>query len=114
MKVPVWIDKWIVFVLVVALGLDDLARSKGVSPSDYVLIPLMMAAFFLLIFLIWRACCRLAACMFGVNPLSPRVRVISNTVFFLALALMVLQPLIFPSLNHAKITFELPKKVSIH
>jgi len=34
-------------------------------------------------------------------------------VFFTALALMVLQPLIFPDLIHGKITIQLPKKVHV-
>jgi hypothetical protein len=116
MKIPEWADKWIVFALILALGCDDLARSKGIpiSPAEYVLIPLMGAALFLLAFLIWRALCRLAARLFGVNPLSQRVRLISNAVFFGALALLILQPLLFPGLINETVTVELPKKVSIH
>jgi len=116
MKVPEWVDKWIVFALLFALGIDDLARSKGIpiGPLEYVLIPLVMAALFVLAFLICRALCRLAARMFGVNPLSPRVRLVSNAVFFTALALIVLQPLFFPGLINETVTIELPKKVTIH
>jgi hypothetical protein len=116
MKIPNWVDKWIVFAVVLALGIDNLARSKGlpIGPLEYVLIPLMMAALFLLAFLVWRALCGLAARLFGVNPSSDRVRLISNAVFFTALALMILQPLIFPGLIHGTVTIELPKKVSIH
>jgi len=116
MKIPEWVDKWIVFGLMLALGIDDLARSKGlpIGPLEYVLIPLIMAALCLLAFLIWRALCRLAARMFGVNPSSDRIRLISNALFFTALALIILQPLIFPGLIHGTVTIELPKKVSIH
>ncbi len=116
MKIPEWVDKWIVFALVLALGVDDLARSKGmpIGSVEYVMIPLMMAALFLLAFWGCGALCRLAARMFGVNPSSQRVRLISNAVFFTALALIVLQPLFFPDLIHETVTIELPKKVSIH
>jgi hypothetical protein len=102
MKIPNWVDKWIVFAVVLALGIDNLARSKGlpIGPLEYVLV--------------WRALCGLAARLFGVNPSSDRVRLISNAVFFTALALMILQPLIFPGLIHGTVTIELPKKVSIH
>jgi len=115
MKIPEWADKWIAFALVLALGVDDLARSKGlpIGPVEYVLIPLIVAALFLLAFLICRTLCRAAARMFGVNPSSPRVRLISNAVFFAALALIILQPLLFPGLIHETFTIELPKKVSI-
>jgi hypothetical protein len=49
-----------------------------------------------------------------VNPSSDRIRLISNALFFTALALIILQPLIFPGLIHGTVTIELPKKVSIH
>jgi len=116
MKIPEWADKWIVFARVLALGIDDLVRSKGIpiGPVEYVMIPLTMAALFLLAFLICRALCRLAARVFSVNPSSQRVRLISNAVFFTALALIVLQPLFFPDLIHETVTIELPKKVNIH
>jgi hypothetical protein len=116
MKIPEWVDKWIVFALVLALGIDDLARSKGIpiGPVEYVLIPLMMAVLFMLAFLICRALCRLAARMFGVNPSSQRVRLVSNGVFFTALALIILQPIFFPGLISETVTLELPKKVNIH
>jgi hypothetical protein len=52
--------------------------------------------------------------MFGVSPSSQRVRLISNAVFFTALVLIILQPLLFPGLIHGTVTIELPKKVSIH
>jgi hypothetical protein len=116
MKIPVWVDKWIVFALMLALGIDDLARSTGIpiGPVEYALIPLITATLFLLAFLIWRALCRLAARMFGVNPSSQRVRLVSNAVFFTALALIILQPLLFPGLIHETVTIELPRKVSTH
>jgi hypothetical protein len=116
MKIPEWVDKWIVFALVLALGIDDLARSKGmpISPVEYALIPVIMAAVFLLAFLICRALCRLAARMFGVNPSSQHVRLISNALFFTGLVLIILQPLFFPGLIDDTVTIELPKKVSIH
>lgn len=116
MKIPEWVDKWIVFALVLALGIDDLARSKGmqIDPLEYVMVPLMMAALFLLAFLICRALCRLVARLCGVIPSSQRLRLISNAVFFTALALIILQPLLFPGLIHRTVTIELPRKVSIH
>jgi hypothetical protein len=45
---------------------------------------------------------------------SKPVRLISNAVFFTALALIILQPLLFPGLIHESVTIELPQKVSIH
>jgi len=69
MRILVWVDKWIVFALMLVLGIDDLARSTGIpiSPLEYALIPLITATLFLLAFLIWRALCRLVARMFGAN-----------------------------------------------
>jgi len=115
MKIPEWVDKWIVFALVFALGVDDLARSTGlpIGPLEFVLVPVIMAAAFLLAFVLWRAVCRLIARLFVVNPSPHRIRLICNGVFFTALALMVLQPLIFPDLIHGKITIQLPKKVHV-
>jgi hypothetical protein len=78
------------------------------------MIPLIMAALFLLAFLLCRALCRMAARMFGVSPSSRRVRLISNAVFFTALALIILQPLLFPGLIDETVTIELPNKVTIH
>jgi hypothetical protein len=73
MNIPEWVDKWIVFALVLALGIDDLARSKGIpiSPVEFVMIPLIMAALFLLAFLLCRASCRMAARMFVTTPVTP-------------------------------------------
>jgi hypothetical protein len=116
MKIPGWVDKWIVFAVVLALGIDNLVRSTGLplGPLECVLIPLIMAALFLLAFLVWRAVCRLTARLFGRDPSSYRVRWVSNAVFFTALALMILQPLIFPDLINSTVTIDLPNKINIH
>jgi len=115
LRIPEWVDKWIVFTLVLASGVDDLARSTGLpgSPILYVLVPLTMAGLGLLAFLIWRALCRLAARTFAVNPSAQRVRLISNAIFFIALALVFLQPLFYPGLIHETVTLDLPRKISV-
>lgn len=115
MKIPDWVDKWVVFALVFALGVDDLARSTGLpmGPMEFVVVPLMMATAFLMAFVLWRAICRLIARVLVVNPSAYRIRLISNGVFFTVLALMVLQPLIFPDLIHGTMTIELPRKVPV-
>lgn len=116
MKIPEWVDKWIVFALVSALEIEDLAHTTGmpISAVEYLLDPLMMATLFMLAFLICRALCRLVARMLGENPATQRVRLISNVLFFSGLALIVLQPLLFPDLIQVRFTVQLPKRVSIH
>jgi hypothetical protein len=115
MKMSEWGDKWLVFVLVFGLGVYEGVRDIEFPIwLEFVVVPLMIATTFLLAFVLWRTLCRLIARMFFVNSSSRRVRLISNGVFFSALALVILQPLIFPNLIHRTVTIELPRKPSVN
>jgi len=61
------------------------------------------------LYVVWRAACRLAARLIRKNPASPAVRAIANGVFVGALLLIVLQPYRFP-MRPVVVTIHLPKK----
>jgi hypothetical protein len=111
-KIPEWADKWLVFMLGFGLGVYESVRNTGLpmGPLLLIVVSLLMATGFFLAFVLWRAVCRLIARMFVVQSSPRRIRLVSNGVFFTLLALMVLQPLIFPDLIHGTMTIELPRE----
>jgi hypothetical protein len=81
MKIPEKADKWIVFAGTLTLTLDDLPRSKGMDldAKSIIAVPLSLAVIGAIIYLIWRALCRLSARLLR-NRSSGNVRVSANSV----------------------------------
>jgi uncharacterized membrane-anchored protein len=88
-NVPESIDKWLFFIVMVALGALDLFRSKGVAFGviEWVLIPVIFGAVGMIAYLVWRTLCRLAGRLIRRDK---HVRSFANATFVVLIVLSML------------------------
>lgn len=103
MNVPKKADKWIVFVIILAVGIVDSLRS---TPIERSVLPLMLAATFTISYVIWGALCRLMTRLFGKSLAVVSVRVFVNGVFLAFIMVAIFFPV-------PTVTVTIPAKISI-
>jgi hypothetical protein len=95
MRISQSVDKWIVFAALLATALIDLAFSTlpGGRGLALAVIPAAFALIGMTVYVLWCALCRFVCRLIAAEA---RTRLIANGVAFLAFALMVSWPLLFP------------------
>lgn len=106
MNVPQKTDKWIVFVIVLAVGIVDSLRSTGIDTIERLVLPLMFAATITISYVIWCALCRLTTRLPRKRPAAVSVRVFVNGVFLAFIVFAIFVPI-------PTVTVTIPAKISI-
>jgi hypothetical protein len=114
MKVPERADKWIVFAAMLAIAAEDMYRSTGIDLQGRIVVSVLAAVILTIVYLVWRALCRLVMRILRKNQSSSGfVRIFANAVFSVAITASLLWPVLFP--GHVIVeAVEIRAKAKIH
>jgi hypothetical protein len=95
MSIPQTADKWIVFALMVGLGVFYVLRDTmpdGFRTLAWFVTPIIFGALFTGCYVVWCATCRLLSRILRVVPTSGNVRLFANSSFFVIVLALIFAP----------------------
>lgn len=109
MSVPERADKWVVMLVMLAIAGFYLFTSTGIelTVTDVIVIPGAFGVIGTIIYLAWRAVCRVVARLLGGKFSRGSVRAFTNGVFAAVILALMLQPVFFPGYKHT-VTIQMP------
>ena len=92
MRLPPTLDKWVVLVAGLALGIYVNLRSTSLEPVDWLFIVPGLALMCMAVYIAWNALCQAVARLFRKHPSPARLRVFVNVTFLAFMALAAIWP----------------------
>jgi hypothetical protein len=108
MRLPPTLDKWVVLLAGLALGIYGMLHSTGIDAGDWLFEVPAFALMCMAVYVAWNALCQAVVRLLRKHPSPARLRVFVNVTFLAFMMFAAIYPLTEP------ITVRLPKRVILH
>jgi hypothetical protein len=92
MRLPPTVDKWVVLVAGLALGISVNLRSTGIGPVDWLVVVPVLALMCMAVYVAWNALCQGVLRLLRKHPSPRRLRVFINVTFLAFIVFAAIWP----------------------